>query len=558
MSHERKEPNSIMSLLPIVERELRIHSRRWQTYFGRMIGAGLGMLLLMFLLYSMRRMRGSEVGVMIFNFMTWSTYLFALATGGRATSDSVSSEKRDGTLGLLFLTPLKGFDVVLGKLVSGSLGAVYTLLAFLPMMAIPLLMGGVTWDLFWHVVLMLFATLFLTVCVGMLASCAFYKDQVAALVTFLGSTLLALVPVIFFMVAEWVDNDAILDSSSPPAWIYFLSPSWGLVASFPWSAGMGSPGTVYGSSLMGSLMLSLVCIGWASWLLPRRWQTKAESAQQASWRKLFKQWTQGDRSLRDQSRSRMLDENAVFWRCSRSRLDVSLPWVFIAVVFLAVGILFGAYGEEVLSEGTFMMVSLTFHMGIKIWMAGAAARTFCEDRNSGALELLLGTSLTVQEILEGKFRSLRRTFMMPVCFFLLLDFIFMFQGPDESEWYMWWMIFMILLPVDLLAISWLGMWRGLNATRVAKASSAVHSRILIFPMIFMAFLTMAIGGTGGMQFEGVLILWVVLCSFVDLFFIFKSRESLNNELRTLGCTRVVDSRASFWARFFKSKGEAAS
>ena len=37
---------------------------------------------------------------------------------------------------------LKGYDVVLGKLVAGSLNAVYSVVAMLPMLAIPLLMGG--------------------------------------------------------------------------------------------------------------------------------------------------------------------------------------------------------------------------------------------------------------------------------------------------------------------------------------------------------------------------------------------------------------------------------
>lgn len=43
-----------------------------------------------------------------------------------------------------FLTDLKGFDVVLGKLVSSSIHAVYGLLAVVPMMAMALLFGGVT------------------------------------------------------------------------------------------------------------------------------------------------------------------------------------------------------------------------------------------------------------------------------------------------------------------------------------------------------------------------------------------------------------------------------
>ena len=76
-------------------------------------------------------------------------------TGVRSTADCLSEEKRDGTLGLLFLTDLKGYDVVGGKLVATSLNAFYGLTAIFPLLAIPLLMGGVTNGEFWRMALVL-------------------------------------------------------------------------------------------------------------------------------------------------------------------------------------------------------------------------------------------------------------------------------------------------------------------------------------------------------------------------------------------------------------------
>ena len=65
----------------------------------------------------------------------------------RWTADCLSSEKREGTLGFLFLTDLKAYDVVAGKLASSSLSAAYGLLAVMPVLTIPMLLGGVTiWD----------------------------------------------------------------------------------------------------------------------------------------------------------------------------------------------------------------------------------------------------------------------------------------------------------------------------------------------------------------------------------------------------------------------------
>src|SRR6185369_11363920 len=80
----------------------------------------------------------------IFGALTGTAVLYAFVAGMRDTADCLSWEKREGTLGLLFLTDLKGYDVVLGKLAAHSLNAFYSVVAVLPMLAIPLLMGGIT------------------------------------------------------------------------------------------------------------------------------------------------------------------------------------------------------------------------------------------------------------------------------------------------------------------------------------------------------------------------------------------------------------------------------
>ena len=133
-----------MTLLPIVERELRVASRQRGTYWLRtgialaVIGVGT------FIYLAFLRQHPAQVSFLMFLWLTIIAGLFCLFAGARATADCLSEEKRDGTLGLLFLTDLRGFDVVAGKLVASSLNTFYGLLATLPMLAIPLLMGGVS------------------------------------------------------------------------------------------------------------------------------------------------------------------------------------------------------------------------------------------------------------------------------------------------------------------------------------------------------------------------------------------------------------------------------
>src|SRR5262245_48487127 len=103
-----------MTLLPIVERELRVAARQMKTYRARMATAGVFLLLLMWMLW-MTPGRSRFNSRDAFETMAWVAFCWCLLAGILRTADSLSQEKRENTLGLLFLTDLKGYDVVLGK-----------------------------------------------------------------------------------------------------------------------------------------------------------------------------------------------------------------------------------------------------------------------------------------------------------------------------------------------------------------------------------------------------------------------------------------------------------
>src|SRR5262245_48532156 len=123
-------------MLPIVARELRVGARRRGTYWTRVGASLLAMLTMLWLLIVAAA--GSAVagqGKLLFEVLSSFAFAFALLVGVRLTSDCLSSEKREGTLGLLFLTDLKGYDIVFGKLASSSLASFYGLLAIVPVLA---------------------------------------------------------------------------------------------------------------------------------------------------------------------------------------------------------------------------------------------------------------------------------------------------------------------------------------------------------------------------------------------------------------------------------------
>src|SRR5690606_15248107 len=59
-------------------------------------------------------------------------------------SDCISRERREGTLGLLFLTPLNAREILLGKSAVNIARSLTVFIAALPILVIPILMGGIS------------------------------------------------------------------------------------------------------------------------------------------------------------------------------------------------------------------------------------------------------------------------------------------------------------------------------------------------------------------------------------------------------------------------------
>src|SRR5262245_33382281 len=107
-----------MTFLPIVERELRVRARHKATFRARGGSAQVACLIIGFFLLSGVSPAGAGTGKTVFWFVSVLAFIWCLFEGPRNTADALSEEKRQGTLGLLFLTDLKGYDVVLGKLLA--------------------------------------------------------------------------------------------------------------------------------------------------------------------------------------------------------------------------------------------------------------------------------------------------------------------------------------------------------------------------------------------------------------------------------------------------------
>src|SRR5438045_1995071 len=172
-----------MLLLPIVDRELRVAARSGRLYLGRVTSGGAALAMSLYLIWLARyAFAGPTAGMFILkatSYMAWALCVFG---GVNRTCDSLSAEKRGDTLGLLFLTHLKGYDVVLGKLAASGLSAVLLLLGVMPILSIPVLLGGRAANEMVRIPVRLFTSLFLALSVGLLVSSLFRAQRAAAAV----------------------------------------------------------------------------------------------------------------------------------------------------------------------------------------------------------------------------------------------------------------------------------------------------------------------------------------------------------------------------------------
>jgi hypothetical protein len=541
-----------MTFLPIVERELRVASRRRGTYWLRS-GVALAVVGLGTWLYLMgRHQRPAELGMMMFIGLTIVAGLFCLTAGARATADCLSEEKRDGTLGLLFLTDLRGYDVVIGKLVASSLNTFYGLIATLPVLAIPLLMGGVTAAEFWRVTLVLLNTLLFSLAAGLLASSLTKSARHAASLCFV--TVIALAGLLPLGAAIL---DGVYHLRQASEWL--LIPSTGYAFAMAFDMNYRGHEEEFLVSLAITHGLTWIFLIAACLIVPRSWQDRAATVTELRWRDRWLRWSLGDSAERAAFRARLLDVNPFYWLSSRSRIKPALVWALLGALVCGWTWCWFKYGSDWTNPANYIITALLLNTVLKVWFAGEACAQLAEDRRIGALELLLSTPLGVAEVLRGQALALGRQFLWPVLVVAGLELAFMSAGlashvirNDEGIWVLVWVAGLVMFIADLAALFYVCLWQALTARNASRASSAALVRILALPWILYAVLMMFIGLSSngrGMEGGGFIMLWLFLGLIVNAFFGLRAKTNLETRFRDVATTRYTPP-PSLWKRLF--------
>jgi hypothetical protein len=475
-----------MTFLPLIERELRLRARSPAAYWTRFAVGAAGVLICLPQLTSLTSYgTPALIGRGVFNGLVSATFLLICGVC-LLTVSALHNEQSEGTLGLLLLTRVRVLDVLLAKLGSIGLTSVCVLVAFLPMLMLPVLSGGVSGGEVFRKELGLMNTLLFALAAGLFASASQKERFKAAWLALLVVGTIALVP---FLAGVMLGQNG--SSTAPPLPVR-LSPLVLLISAgdLPYR----TSASAYWVSMASLSVLSCLLLAGACARLRRAVRGEASMIAvllAAAWRPLRRAPPRTTALASTPSsaapdpvqlRSRHIfggEASPVAWRVSQQRGLRATFWAAASVGFLYYGLFafvlrFSGVSSIQFASRSFSLASTAIVGCLCAW---AASRFFVESRRTGELELLLTTPVGAQTVVSDQWKVLRRVICWPLVVMLmpiLLQgaYILLMSGSGGP----WRIQYAISLPLNALntvlgmvALCWLGVWFGLRAGGQAQA-----------------------------------------------------------------------------------------
>lgn len=533
-------------LLPVAARELSVAARRKATWWTRtlfvLVIAGVTAAMLVSGAQAAFT-TPARLAQTIFNLTSVLALAFCWFSGVALTADSLSAERREGTLGLLFLTDLRGFDVVLGKLAASSTLVVYGVLGVLPVLAVPLMMGGVTFAEFGRTTLVLLASLWLSLTWGLCVS-AFARDSR----TSMGATLAGLIVLtagasfagwLVQLLTHWLPAAKALRAASP------LELLWGARSA---RYGLFTP-THFWAALGAFFSVGWLLLGVASWRLPRRLDESSAATEVTRARRPAEALPH-NRPL-PAGPTGMRHDNPYAWLMRRFGGSTdALGWILSLGLLAWSGLVAVTLLSSSQAGSQRMFVATVFtayglHVLAKVTMALFTTRRLSEDARSGALELLLATPLPPEHIVDGvrtttreRFRRLTHALTLVNGVLLVLVWTFdplNMRADDAAIFTAMFGSGLVLLRTDLRLAVWVGLRESLRRRHHARALLATAARLLLpgwlgYFGIFLFALSARSVREGTIFF--LVCLWLTWCLAAHLMFVRGARRELR-EFRRL-------------------------
>ncbi len=473
------------ALVPVLRRELRVASRRHATYWTRftagLIASGvLGFVLLMVEIASAFGGPFPAGQVLYYTFATYGT-LAVLSGGLFLATDSIASERREGTLGLLLLTRLRAHDLLLAKLGAGLLRSGQWLFAAVPPAATMLLFGGIAPGRVAGLALALANGLFWSIAIALAVSAWFEKWSMAFFTTALLLTGGAVLPMVIdamglhgVTLASPVTTITRIGGPFPEeywlslgivhaqGWLALLIATWWLRRppgeSRMTAAHPPPPPAAKNAGATPPVMPASPVPGEVPSPRPHR-----------------------DEARRILRRRRALEPHPTGWLAARE------PALGRFLKLVTAGALAGIVAGVSLVDWNLLilagsMVTGLFTMMLILYVSATAGRHLAEAARTGLIDLVLITPTTTASICAGQIRALARTLLFPAAAVMFLQATITLVGADQframptlqgkefgNHQFVSGLMDVAVLPVTLSAIAWVGLLMGLYWRSAGKA-----------------------------------------------------------------------------------------
>lgn len=387
---------------PLIERELRVGLRKRQPRHTRFWFAVCGCALSLAFLFFSVLTGDRSLGRSLHSLLHWCGIVMVF-NAPRFAVGMFSEDRRNDTLGLLFLCGIGPGELFVSKLLGTGLIAFSNLLGLFPFLALSFLMGGVSMDLFIATLCSLPLSLMFAISVCTLAS-VLCKDEGTAhmLAMALGAALCLAMPLLRWASGVFSDGLPIAHtwlalSPAFPVYVAATNLTAGSIHEFWLSCGT-------------TLVWSGLCLLLAGVIVQRIWQDRPMAAEDRSAWARAREFMQGSAAWRRRLAQRWLDRNPFAYLAVRDRWPASLAWIAIGSVVLIWFTGLACWPAHWPSVPNFFATGLLLNLILAWTILYAAAKPIGMERRNGGLELLLTTPLTEQQIIHGQLAALRAHF----------------------------------------------------------------------------------------------------------------------------------------------------
>ncbi len=408
-----------MNFLPVITRELRAQARQAFTYWLR----GLGVLTLLVggLWFLDEGAFEPNVGGFLYGRMHLMAYFALWLLVPLGAADCISRERREGTLGLLFLTPLRPPQIVLAKGFVHGLRATTLIVAIVPVLMIPFLLGGVVWQQAALSVVIYADAICWCLAAALVASSLARNNNRAMAFTMLFACF-------GFIGFPWLVG-AGMGINSPTTWnAGYTQSTYDFFVGF-WVVAMPAGDfsyvlrmfklpqlvTTIGFASAVSVAVLVFAVVFAANCLRRSWRDQPPSARVETmermffrpvlWKGFLHRWMQ-----------RKLERNPIGWLEHRQWSGRIVTWAWFAIIITL-------YSFALVDTNYFRFVrDIQNVVGwlLAFSMAVTASGSFRRERETGVLELLLVSPLSARQIINGRLRGLWGQFLPTVLALLLI------------------------------------------------------------------------------------------------------------------------------------------